>query len=135
MNEKTLFVQDYMVHNPICISADMDILLATSQLLQHKISGAPVIDDKGKLLGMLTERDCIKVAVHAGYFDDFGGKVSNYMSPQVETVSTHDNLMDIAEKFITSSFRRFPVVDKGKLVGIITRYDVLKALKALKHGV
>lgn len=133
MNEKTLFVRDYMTAEPICISTDMDILQAISRLLQHEISGAPVIDEQGKLSGILTERDCIKVAVHAGYFDDFGGKVSNYMTRQVETVSPDDHLMDIAEKFISSPFRRYPVIDKGDIIGLITRRDVLKALKAVAY--
>lgn len=134
MKEKTLFVRDYMASKLICISADTDILQAVSQLLDHKISGAPVVDDKGNLSGILTERDCIQVAVNAGYFDDFGGIVSNFMSEQVETVSSCDNLMDIAEKFITSSFRRFPVLEDGKLVGLITRRDVLQALKLESLG-
>lgn len=129
MNDKTLFVRDFMAKEPICIPADIDILQAISILIQHQISGAPVTGDKGQLLGILTERDCIQVAVNAGYFDDFGGQVSNYMSRQVETVSVNDNLMDIAEKFINSSFRRYPVMERGMLVGLITRRDILQALE------
>jgi len=129
MNEKTLFVRDFMTRNPICLSADLDILRAVSILLQHQISGAPVVDNNEKPVGMLTERDCIQVAVHAGYFGDFGGQVSDYMRQPVETVSANDNLMDIAQKFITSSFRRYPVVEQEILIGLITRRDILQALE------
>ena len=129
MNEKTLFVRDFMTKELICLSADMNILQAISLLLRHQISGAPVIDNDNKLVGILTERDCIQVAVHAGYFDDFGGQVSDYMRRPVETVLANDNLMDIAQKFITSSFRRYPVVDQGLLIGLITRRDILQALE------
>lgn len=124
----TLFVRDYMLHDPICVSEDTDILQAVYHMLIHRFSGAPVINTEGKLVGILTERDCIQVAVQAGYFDDFGGKVKSYMSRDVETVSINDNLIDVAEKFITSSFRRFPVLDNGQLLGLISRRDVLRAL-------
>ena len=129
MKKNTLFVEDYMIRDPICISVDSDILQAISEHLLHKISGSPVVDNDGKLVGILTERDCIKVAVNAGYFSGFGGKVSNYMSSEIETVSPNDNLIDIAEKFIISSYRRFPVIENGELVGLISRRDILQALK------
>ena len=134
MDEQTLFVRDFMTPEPICIGLDMDILQAISLLLKHQISGAPVVDEQGQLVGMLTERDCIQVAVHAGYFDDFGGPVAQYMSQQVETVSADDNLMDIAQKFIQSSFRRYPVMEQGRLVGLITRHDILHALEQMAQG-
>jgi len=129
MQENTLFIKDYMTQNPICLTADIDILKAISLLLKHHISGAPIVDNKGRLLGILTERDCIKVAVNAGYFDDFGGQVSDYMTANVETVSMDDNLMDVAQKLVESSFRRYPVIADGILVGLITRRDILAALE------
>jgi len=134
MQAKTLFIKDYMKENPICLTADIDILNAISLLLKHGISGAPIIDNKRRLLGILTERDCIKVAVNAGYFDDFGGQVSDYMTSNVETVLMNDNLMDVAQKLVESSFRRYPVVEKGILVGLITRRDILAVMENLSSN-
>lgn len=129
MLEKTLFVGDYMQQNPICLQAEMGILEAVALLLKNQESGAPVIDEQGNLLGLLTERDFIQVAVNAAYFDDFGGQVKDYMSSQVDIVAKKDNLMDLAQKLIDSSFRRFPVIEQGKLVGLITRRHILQALQ------
>lgn len=129
MNHNTLFVGDFMKPNPICLLPDMDILHAVSLLLNNHVSGAAVVDHSGKLVGILTERDCIQVAVQAGYFNDFGGQVSDYMNPDVATVSVKDNLMDVAEKFINSSFHRYPVMDQDVMVGLISRRDVLSAMQ------
>ncbi len=97
-------------------------------LVEQDISGVPVVDDDGVLVGILTERDCIRVALSAGYYDELGGAVRNFMSEPVETASPDDNLMDVANRFATSTYRRFPVVDDGRLVGLISRRDVLEAL-------
>jgi CBS domain-containing protein len=80
------------------------------------------------LLGILTERDCIEVALHAGYFDEMGGSVEQYMTTPVESVNPDSTLMDLAELFAHSPFRRCPVVEEGKLVGLICRRDILRAL-------
>jgi len=129
MQNNTLFVRDFMMRKTIYLFADMAILHAISVLLSNEISGAPVVDENKRLLGILTERDCIQVAVNAGYFDDLGQQVGDYMSKSVEVVAQDDNLMDVAQKLITLPYRRFPVVDQGTLVGLITRRDVLRAIE------
>jgi len=134
MQNNTLFVRDYMMKKPIYLFADMGILQAISVFLSNKISGAPVVDQNMNLLGILTERDCIEVAVNAGYFDDFGQLVGDYMSQTIDVVAEDDNLMDVAQKLITLPYRRFPVVAQGRLVGLITRKDVLRVIE-LKNNV
>jgi CBS domain-containing protein len=113
----------------ITFAPEMEIMRAVSIMVEQDISGAPVVDADGQLVGMLTERDCIETAAHSGYFDELGGRVAEYMSSPVETVSPETSLMDLAERLLASRYRRYPVVEDGRLIGLISRRDVLKALK------
>lgn len=131
---KSVLVKDHMTRNVVSIAQDLDISTATRYLIEHDISGAPVLDDHGRLVGILTERDCMKVALHAGYHDVPYGLVSDYMSPGPEYVAPEQNVLNLAEKFVHGRFRRYPVVDNGRLVGIITRRDVLRALSKQPKG-
>lgn len=101
---------------------------AVHLLVDKDISGLLVVDGKGELIGVLTERDCIAVALQSGYFDEAGGDVRSYMTAQVNTIDPDASMMDLAETFSRASFRRCPVIEDGKLVGLICRRDVLRAL-------
>ena len=123
-----LRVRDCMVSDVITVPNDAEIMQVVHLLVEHDISGVPVVDSEGQLIGILTERDCIDVALQAGYFDEWGGSVADYMSQPVETADSDDNLVDVAERLCRSMYRRFPVLSDGKLVGLISRRDVLKTL-------
>ncbi len=123
--------RDYMVSDVITVAAEMDIHHAIKVLFENGISGAPVLDDIGNLVGMLSTRDCLKVAFSAGYHRDSGGVVAEFMSPDVETVEVDTDIVKVAELFLKSRFRRFPVTSNDRLVGLISRSDVLKALEDL----
>ena len=99
-------------------------------LVEHDLSGVLVVDEQQQVIGILTERNCIRAAVEGGYFDETGGVVADFMSAPVQTVSPGDSLLDVAELFADSPFRRFPVITDGRLVGLISRRDVLRALKS-----
>ena len=122
-------VRDVFRTDLITVSPDDDVAHAVNLMVLHDVSGLPVVDSTGALVGILTERDCIRVALSAGYFDELGGLVSEYMSSPVETVEVTDNLADVAQRLCDSTFRRFPVLSQGKLVGIISRRDVLRSLQ------
>jgi CBS domain-containing protein len=123
-----LRVRDYMTSSVVTVAPAVEITQVVQMLIAHDISGVLVVDEDGTLVGILTERDCIAVATTAGYEDEWGGAVENYMSAPVETVSPDENLVDVAVRMTNSPYRRFPVVDKGQLVGQIGRRDVLRAL-------
>ena len=108
---------------------ETDTLGNAQQLLsQHRIRHLPVISE-GKLSGMLSERDCLQIAMVAAQDTCVAGPVSQYMSKNVETVSSDMSLAQLAGLFTSNrQFRRFPVVDDGKLVGQISRSDVLRAI-------
>ena len=128
MTPKSALVKDYMSGKLITFHPDTDVLDAIHELLEHGIAGAPVTDDRGNLVGMLTELDCMKIALHAGYHGHWGGPVSDYMTTDTETVDADMNIIDLAQRFLETSFRRFPVIKDHRLVGQISRRDVLRAL-------
>ena len=111
----------------------MDVLDAVHALVEHRIAGAPVVDDEGNLVGMLSEFDCMKIALQAGYHGQFGGPVSDYMTKGVTTVNAEMSIVDLAQMFADKGYRRFPVTDKNRLVGQVSRRDVLRALQVLAH--
>jgi CBS domain-containing protein len=128
MNQIPLRVGDYMTSDPLTVSPDTEVNKVVRLLIDNDVSGVVVTDAGGAVVGVVTERDCIAVASAAGYFGQWGGPVSKYMSAPVETVATDDNLVDVAARMAGSRYRRFPVVDQGRLVGLLSRRDVLRAI-------
>lgn len=125
----SLKVKDYMCATKITFTPDMDVLRAIHQLIEFKLSGAPVIDPRGNLIGFLSEKDCMKVALSAGYHGSVGGRVDEFMAHTVETIDVDTAIIDVAQKFLETSYKRYPVVKDNCLVGTITRQDILRALE------
>lgn len=121
-------IRDYMARNLITLSATCEINRAAAILLENRISGAPVVDDFGSLVGVLSKKDCLRAALHASYFRDWSGTVDKYMSRDPETLEADLGILDAAEKFLASHYRRFPVMSEGALVGQVSRADILRAL-------
>lgn len=128
---KSIKVRDYMAANLVTLSPDMEILRAIHLLVEKRISGAPVVDEQGNMVGVLSEQDCMRVALNAGYYEEYGGHVNEYMSSKVVTVEADASILELAERFIEGKYRRFPVVENNRLVGQISRRDVLRALEHL----
>lgn len=121
-------VADYMATDLVSFSPDEDIIQAMRVLLERHFSGAPVLDDSGSMVGVLSQRDCLAIVYKAAYHQDLGGKVAQYMSREVEHVDADTSIVDAAQLFLHSNFRRFPVLRDGRLVGQISRHDVMHAL-------
>jgi CBS domain-containing protein len=103
-------------------------------LLSKRISGAPVLDDQFKLVGLISEKDCLKLMIDSVYHNlpVSKGKVSQYMTTNLKTVSVEADIVDVANEFLKTNFKRFPVVDgSGRLVGQVSRRDILSAIKAM----
>ncbi|MEH6726646.1 MAG: CBS domain-containing protein [Hyphomicrobiales bacterium] len=122
-------VADYMARDLIILSPDMEINHAMNILLDKKLSGAPVVDDSGQLVGVLSKKDCLAAALAASYYRDWGKPVSAYMSTDVKTLDAGMDILAATNAFLDSSFRRFPVMENGRLVGQISRSDALRAMR------
>ncbi len=110
---------------------EMRVLDAIHLLVEKQISGAPVVDTHGNLVGILTERDCIAEALNSRYHGQSAALVKEFMSRDIETVEADTSLVDIAQRFVDSKYRRYPVMDNNRLVGLISRRDILKAVLKL----
>lgn len=121
-------VSDYMVVDLITLSPEMEINHAMNILLDHRISGAPVIDQNGDLVGVLSKKDCLKAALEASYYREWGKTVAHHMSTDVETLEAGTDIVTAAKALLNSVYRRFPVMEEGRLVGQISRADVLRAM-------
>ncbi|MFK7794236.1 MAG: CBS domain-containing protein [Gammaproteobacteria bacterium] len=125
---QSIAVKDYMSASLVTFTPEMDVMNAIDILVKNRISGAPVVDEHGNLIGLLSEKDCMKVAVQAGYYEQLGGRVEDYMTKQVITVEAEGSVLEVAKLFMEKGPRRYPVVEDNRLVGQISRRDVLRSL-------
>ncbi|HBX55853.1 CBS domain-containing protein [Pseudomonas sp. UBA2684] len=126
---KSIKVRDYMTRHLVTFRADTDLFTAINRLLEHRISGAPVVDAQGHLIGLLSEGDCLRGILSGAYYEAIGGNVSMYMTTEVETISPETDIIEVSERFLRGRRRRMPVIEEGRLIGQISRSDVLRAVK------
>jgi predicted transcriptional regulator len=125
---KSCAVSDHMSVHLIALSPDMDILEAVRILTERGVPGAPVIDNLGNLVGLLAEKDCLKAVLNATYYGDWGGRVSEYMQTDVQTIDADVSIIDAVKMLADSGLRGYPVMQEDRVVGQLNRSDVLKAL-------
>lgn len=123
----SLVVKDYMASAMITLKPGVDIVEAAQTLQEYRLSGAPVLDDHSRLVGFLSEKDCLHTVLSAVYNQDYGDLVEDRMTKDILSVHPTDNITDVAERFLKDGVRMYPVVDKDVLVGMISRQSVLKA--------
>ncbi len=124
-------VREYMDTVVHTLSPDDDIHEAVCFLLDKHVTGAPVVDADGRVVGIITEKDCLRLLALGDGEGLPEGRVSDYMSQEVITIPQGMNIYFVAGMFLRDVIRRFPVVDgDGKLIGAITRFDILRAIRA-----
>ena len=133
---QSLKVEDYMATKLITFNPDQPMYEVVDALMKNKISGGPVVDDVGSLVGVISEGDCLKELVK-GKYDNmpiFTGLVEEHMAKNVVTVAPDLNIFEAAKLFLEKRLRRFPVVSEGKLIGQISQKDVMKAVLNTKSS-
>jgi CBS domain-containing protein len=140
--------RDVMTWGAIAVEPEESIARAVQLMLQNKISGLPVVDDKGQLVGIVTEGDFLRRGelgtqrqrprwlefllgpgrLASEYVRASGQKVSQVMTTQARTITPETPLEDIVRLMESHRVKRLPVVEDGKLVGIVSRADLLHAL-------
>ena len=123
----SLKVKDYMAKKLVTFTPEMNVVEAMTQILANSISAAPVVDANGQLVGILSEVDLMAVVIQDSYYNEPLGIVGDYMQAPVDTVDSNLDIYTLAESFTHERRRRYPVVCEGKLVGQISRRDVLIA--------
>jgi CBS domain-containing protein len=149
--EAAMKAEEVMTREVISIDPDATVLQAARLMLQHHISGLPVIDKDGNLVGVLSEGDFLRRRetkterrrsrwleflmgpgrVAAEYSHSHGSKVSEVMTPDVQTVDEVTPLEDIVELMERRRIKRVPVVCGGQVIGIITRSNLMHAMVSL----
>jgi CBS domain-containing protein len=100
---------------------------AVALFVNSRWSAAPVVDEKGALVGIMSQKDCFRSALNASYYRQWSGTVEEHCSMMVDTLSVETDLVTAAEAFIDKPFRTYPVTRHGLLVGMLNRGDLLKA--------
>ncbi len=148
-------VRDIMDPDPATVSPDASIEQLVGTLLEHELPGVPVVDGDGRCVGIVTEADLVlpdeEGDLHLPhYINLFGGtvfleplsrfegrlrkafasSVRDMMTPDPDTVSPETTVAEAARKIHQTGHNRLPVVEDGRLVGVVTRVDVLGAFAA-----
>lgn len=123
--------REMMVRNLITLSPTMDALEALDVLLRHHVSGAPVVNEDGKFIGIFSEKSCMRFVVSLAYDGMPSTEVVSLIDNDPPTITEETDLLSITQTFLTESCRRLPVLDKdGRLRGQISRRDVMRAVRS-----
>ena len=119
--------RDIMTTKLVTLDPEMDVFHGIEVLVRHNISGAPVIDADRRLLGIFSEKSCMKVLIDAAYEGLPTNQIGKFMDETPTTITPETQLLSIAQIFLTTPRRRLPVIEDEKLVGQVSRRDVIRA--------
>ncbi|MEF3274923.1 MAG: CBS domain-containing protein [Chloroflexus sp.] len=131
---KTERVAEWMTENPICVSPDFSVLAAYERMRARGVRRMPVVDKQGNLVGIITKSDIEQAMSHPrddeerrlARFNLAGQTVAELMTPNPLTVSSSDSIGKAAAVMVRARVSGLPVVDDGRLVGIITESDIFR---------
>jgi len=133
MQEMT--VRALMAKHPMAIKTGTELTEVVDALLQHKFTGLPVVDSQNKVVGFVSEQDCLRKLLISSYHCEGALVVEDFMHDQPLTVKEDDSAVNVAELMVTQKPKIYPVVDaQGLLTGLLTREQVLRALKDSRRG-
>ncbi len=123
-------LKSFMTKRVLSVKKDDLVYDAMKILCDKKISGVPVVNDDNKLVGIFSEMDCISLLTKK--FPDKTATVEQFMTKKVISFSEEDSAIDVAEFFERSNKRRVPVTKNEKLIGIVSRRDIVKLILSLR---
>jgi CBS domain-containing protein len=123
--------RDIMTTKLVTLNPEMDVFHGIEMLVRHNISGAPVIDADRRLLGIFSEKSCMKVLIDAAYEGLPTNQIGKFMDETPTTITPDTQLLSIAQIFLTTPRRRLPVIEDEKLVGQVSRRDVIRAVSKI----
>lgn len=133
-SNKTLLVSDIMRRDLVLFTKNQSIDEVMKKFIKYRISGGPVVDNTGKLIGVISEADCMKEISDSRYFNlpILDKTVAHFMTSKVDTIDASKTIFEAASMFFKTTRRRFPVLDKNRLVGQISRKDIVIATMNMK---
>ena len=129
-----LTVADVMTSQLVIFKPEQSIDEVMRAFIKHRISGGPVVDESGKLVGVISEADCMKEISDSRYFNlpILDKSVAHFMTKEVDTIDANTSVFDTASLFSKSSRRRYPVMENNRLVGQVSRKDIVIAALEMK---
>ena len=126
---KDMIVKDVMNINFAKINDDMPVITASIELIKKEALGGPVVDKQNKLLGWISEQECLQVTTQFAYHNQRVALVKDIMREEVLSIKMDQSIFSLAEKMLDTQPKNYPVVDNNnKVIGVITRRHVLKSL-------
>lgn len=126
---RSIKVEDYMTRRLVTFTPATPLFEAMTKMLDSRVSGAPVVDGDGKLIGVLSEIDFLEAMLKGSYHGQLEGTVAQVMTRGAQSIEAGTNIYEVAEILLRDRRRRLPVVSDGRLVGQVSRRDVLRAIK------
>jgi CBS domain-containing protein len=116
-------IRDIMNAQPIAVHPEDSVHHALSLLIEHGISGLPVVDNKRRVVGVLSEKDVLKL-----FYEDGAETVDAVMTANPVTISVEAPLVDVVDCLMANDFRRVLICDQHELVGLVSRADLMPAI-------
>ena len=126
-----LTARDLMTTNLLVFSPEQRLLEAIENLIKWRVSGAPVVDDEGRMVGMLSEIDCLRMLASDEFYlqqQEEAALVEQFMTTGGRNIPPDLGIYAISHYFLTTKVRRLAVVDHEKLIGQVSRRDVLRGM-------
>jgi len=127
-----LKAKDVMIKKVISVKKETPIYEALELLAKNNVTGAPVVEDDMTLVGILSEKDIL--TLFYGREDEEEKTVDDFMTQPAVFFDEDESLLDICNCLMNNYFRRVPIASKGKLVGIISRKDIIDYVLQLRCG-
>lgn len=126
---ESLKVADYLNKHPVKFTPDMPVAEAVESLLASHQSGGPVVDNRGVLVGFLSEQDCLVQMLESTYYREQVAQVKDIMAHEVMTVKPYHSVLEVTQRLLKERPKVYPVIDDGgMLLGTINRSNVLYAI-------
>ncbi|PMR78731.1 CBS domain-containing protein [Billgrantia endophytica] len=127
-------VRDIMSRDCYRVTGDASVRTLAEGLALHRLPGVPVVDKKDHLIGFISEQDVLGKLLESAYLNDEAPLVRELMRHEVLAVSPNKSITDLAQEMLGAKPKVFPVVEQERLIGIVTRRDVLIAVLRMRHS-
>ncbi|WP_299236466.1 CBS domain-containing protein [uncultured Halomonas sp.] len=132
-NKAPTIVREIMSRDCYRVTSKTSVATLAQGLALHRLPGAPVVDGNDQLIGFISEQDVMGKVLESAYLNDEPPLVSDLMRHEVLSVSPTKSITDLAQEMLGNKPKVYPVVEQHRLVGIVTRRDVLDAILRMRH--